>query len=113
VPRFRNKPIATNAILWSGDNFDAIVAFMSDRTTCEKDGSFLILHIDGIRTVVEEGEWIVEKPFYNIKKTYVILKPDVFDGSYDQVPEVCTACGCAAPNELHPHFLCDICIRNP
>jgi hypothetical protein len=86
--KFRKKPVVIDAVQWTGDNLDAVMAFCAGDATYElmaKGNSELVIGTleDGdameARHVASRGDWIIK----GVKGEFYPCKPDIFAATYD------------------------------
>jgi len=112
MPRFRKRPVVIEAILWSGDNYDEVMAFTKGNAgnfTDLRDDTIIIKTLEGDSPPVKKGTWIIK----GVEGEFYPCDARILDKTYDRVPEKCPACGRNKPEPTHPDFLCMTCIRNP
>jgi hypothetical protein len=118
MPKFRKKPLVVEAIQWTGDNYDDVMVFTEGNAGNITDlrGDTIVLLTREGKMSCPKGDWIVKEPNPTADRKFYPIKNEIFQKTYDQVPEKCTACGAREPSNLipaEPHFLCEVCIRNP
>jgi hypothetical protein len=86
--QFRKKPVVIEAVQWTGDNIDAVMAFCAGDATYElmaKGSSELVIATleDGAefdaRHVASRGDWIIK----GVQGEFYPCKPDIFSATYD------------------------------
>lgn len=117
MPLFRKKPLAVEAIFWSGDNYDDVVVFASGNAgnivDLRGEHTIVIRMRDSPAVMVARSEWIIKEPFPTPDRKFYTCEPSTFDKTHDQVPEKCPCCRTRSPQPTHPGFLCITCITNP
>ncbi len=78
--KFRKKPVVIDAVLWSGDNVDAVSEFLG-ATYIDIKLSTKSLFIHTLEGVMEasQGDWIIR----GVRGEFYPCKPDIFDATYD------------------------------
>lgn len=82
---FRKKPVAIEAIKWTGNNFEAIKAFDPD-VMLSGDGELIIPTLeDGkfvtAKHVATEGDFVIK----GVHGEFYFCKPDIFTETYEEV----------------------------
>lgn len=116
MPLFRKKPIAVEAILWTGDNYDQVAVFCggSAGNIVDLRGETIIILMRDVPSVeVAKGQWILKEPFPTDARKFYTCEASTFDKTFEPVPTWCTACGRNQPVPEHFAFLCETCIREP
>ncbi len=89
--KYRKKPVVIDAVQWTGDNLDTVLAFCAGDATYElmaKGNSELVICTleDGdaaeAKHVASRGDWIIR----GVKGEFYPCKPDIFAATYE--PEV-------------------------
>lgn len=81
MPLFRKKPVVIEAVQWTGDNFDEVVAFTSARAWRRVPGHDLKIDtLEGVMTADIE-DWIIK----GVKGEVYPCKPDIFEATYEAV----------------------------
>lgn len=81
MARFRKKPVIIEAIQWTGENREQVLAFCPSAYWTSRDG-MIVPTLEG-NHFANEGDWIIR----GIKGEFYPCKPDVFAATYDQVFE--------------------------
>ena len=84
---FRKKPVAIEAIQWTGQNLDDVMGFCAGNATYElmaRGNSELVISTleDGEGTaqhVASQGDWIIK----GVQGEFYPCKPDIFTATYD------------------------------
>lgn len=82
---FRKKPVSIIAIIWTGDNFDAVKAFAGDNAHL-KDGQLIIGTLeDGEGEVKAEhvatvGDYVIR----GVEGEFYFCKPHIFLKTYEE-----------------------------
>lgn len=85
---YRRIPTTTEAIQFTGDNFEEIIDEFGEtgiRLWTSMDQNVLIIKTtDGVTSFVRQGDWIIpdKKP-----NTFYPCKPDIFKATYELVEE--------------------------
>lgn len=77
--RCRTKPREVEAIRYTGDNYDEILALTQNHVNKEKYDDDLILVTDGWNIVVHVGDWIVKLDEYQFE----VFGNDEFNESFE------------------------------
>ena len=82
---FRKKPVTAAAIVWNGENFDAIKKFAGDNVSLE-NGELIIKTLeDGAdgkaKHVASIGDFIIR----GVEGEYYFCKPSIFEQTYEIV----------------------------
>lgn len=84
MPRFRKKPVEIDAVQWTGSNTAEVADFMGSSPGIGSDGQGAhwveIATLEGTMRA-DKGDWIIR----GIRGELYPCKPDIFEGSYDQV----------------------------
>ncbi len=111
MPLFRKKPVVIEAEQYK--EYGKLVPGMCNSQACFIKVSN-VPHVHTIHNnqivLLEIGDWIIPE---SDGEHYYPIKNIEIDRLYDRVPKICPACGCGAPEPMHPGFLCLTCIRNP
>jgi hypothetical protein len=79
MAKFRKKPVVVEAIQWTGDNAEEILAFCDDGQCAQwKSGEMAILTLEG-EMHATVGDWIVR----GVSNEYYPVKPDIFEATYE------------------------------
>ena len=83
MAKFRKKPVVIDAIQWTGKNWDAIAAWLTD---AEKINVVLNLPQRKIHVITLEGpinasvdDWLIR----GVKGEIYPCKPDIFEATYE------------------------------
>lgn len=82
---FRKKPVSISAIIWTGDNFDAVKAFAGDNAHL-KNGQLIIGTLeDGEGEVKAEhvatvGDYVIR----GVEGEFYFCKPNIFLKTYEE-----------------------------
>ena len=90
MPTFRKKPVIIEAIQWTGNNLQEIIAFLGD-SNIQNDknhyleesrlpGGLIIKTLEGEHQAAI-GDWIIK----GVQGEHYPCKPDVFDATYEPV----------------------------
>lgn len=80
--RYRKKPIEIYALQYLADKWDASAPPEFHEAVQHTDGKPWIGTLEGVLTV-SEGDWIIR----GVKGEFYPCKPDIFEATYDKVPE--------------------------
>jgi len=86
--KYRKKPVVIDAVQWTGENLDAILAFCAGDASYElmaRGNSELVISTleDGEGTaqhVASRGDWIIK----GVQGEFYPCKPDIFAATYDE-----------------------------
>lgn len=88
VNRYRKKPVVIEAIQWTGENLDAVMAF------CAGDATYTLMSKGNLELVIStledgsgfeaqhvasRGDWIIK----GVKGEFYPCKPDIFAATYE------------------------------
>lgn len=77
--KFRKKPVVIDAILWTGENVNEIMDFMSWRNAMHDVGTGLVIRTLEGSHHASPGDWIIK----GVKGEFYPCKPDIFDATYE------------------------------
>jgi hypothetical protein len=91
MPKFRKLPVEIDAIQWTGDNIEAVMAFMhpvepisvndlSHMRFTNADDLVGIQTLEGL-VVAGKGDWIIR----GVAGELYPCKPDIFEATYEPV----------------------------
>jgi hypothetical protein len=89
---YRKRPVQVNAIRWTGDNWDAICAFLDvpdnghgdeEALRADPDRMPVLIHTLEGDMRAELGDWIVE----GVHGEFYPVKPEIFAETYDHAPD--------------------------
>ena len=62
VMKYRKKPVVIEAVVWTGENFDQILALASSKAICVTNSGVTSLHIQTLEglMVASIGDWIIK-----------------------------------------------------
>lgn len=100
MPKFRKKPVVTDAVQWNGKNFDEVMNFMGENHGTKiayeateelalKTGEILFRTIHGEIAIARPGDWII--PEMDRADRFYPCKPDIFEQTYEPVDEITTS----------------------
>lgn len=104
--KYRKKPVVIEACRWTGQNGDEMAGFMGRPLNVANRGGgesvLLIVTLEGTMTA-DPGDWIIR----GIRGEYYPCKPDVFEKTYEHVPDApytppCEACKGPCEYPHHP-----------
>lgn len=82
--KFRNKPVAIEAIKWTGENFDAVKKFAGDHVKLEDDELVVVTLEDGKDKktcfVASKGDFVIKV----VQGEFYFCKPDIFKETYER-----------------------------
>ena len=82
MPKFIKKPVAVEAIKWTGDNLDAVKSFCSTATEAKVKGTIKVGTLeDGdneVEHIASKGDYIIK----GIAGEFYPCKPDIFKKTY-------------------------------
>jgi len=79
--KFRKKPIVIEAIQWTGENPDAVIAFLRDQSLeWDRKEAFTIYTLEG-NMRADKDDWIIK----GVKGEFYPCKPDIFSATYEEV----------------------------
>lgn len=79
MPKFRKKPVIIEAVQWTGNNGQEILAFCPNAKLHFSD-KLTIPTLEGEMTA-DAGDWIIK----GVKGEFYPCKPDIFSATYEQV----------------------------
>lgn len=86
MPKFVKKPVEIEAIQFTGDNYKEIREFTKANSVAVWDGQvvthLLINTLEGAMKA-QVNDWIIR----GVKGEYYPCKPDIFEATYDPVPQ--------------------------
>lgn len=115
VNKFRKKPVVIEAMQWTGDNLDALKEWGAPVTYLPASNRPNLGHALIIGTL-EDGpnseaihiadylDWIIK----GVKEEFYPCKPDIFEMTYEKIPEGMVLYNNAPPAEDHCPFCGDI-----
>jgi hypothetical protein len=80
--KFRKKLVVVEATQFTGDNGDAIAAFMGCQHPFIENGGLMIGTLEGVHRA-NPGDWIIK----GVKGEFYPCKPDIFAATYESVQE--------------------------
>jgi hypothetical protein len=78
--KFRKKPVAIDAVLWTGGNPNELTDFMGKHPKIVENKRMRITTLEGA-IYAEVGDWIIK----GVNGEYYPCKPDIFEKTYDKV----------------------------
>lgn len=88
MQRFRKKPAEIEALQFTGENADEVVAFIGptgskESARCHGDGPPWLIFIDTLegRMCAGRNDWIIR----GVKGEFYPCKPDIFEETYEAV----------------------------
>lgn len=88
MARYRKKPVEIEAVQFTGDNGDEVVAFTEgtgrlESAACYGDGPPYLVMIDTLegRMAAGRDDWIIR----GMQGEFYPCKPDIFDATYEAV----------------------------
>lgn len=82
--KFRKKPVAIEAIKWTGENFDAVKKFAGENVKLEDDELVVVTLEDGndnkAKHVASKGDFVIK----GVKGEFYFCKPDIFKETYER-----------------------------
>lgn len=78
MAKFRKKPVVIEAMQWTGENVDDVLAFMAPGGWVGGRGEIEVETIEGIMTA-KTGDWIIK----GVKGEFYPCKPDIFAATYE------------------------------
>ena len=78
MPKFRKKPVVVEAVLYTGENAEEVVAFAGDSTIDVENGVLRIKTLEGTMDA-SPGDWVIR----GVKGELYPCKPDIFDQTYE------------------------------
>lgn len=83
MPKFRKKPVAIEAVQWTGDNKDAIDAFVGHELDQSMGSKSLIIEtLEGDHRAAP-GDFIIK----GVQGEFYPCKPDIFAATYEAVED--------------------------
>lgn len=79
--KYQKKPVVVEAIIWTGDNFMEVDAFITVPHETYPSKGFVIIETPEGRTKAMVGDYIVK----GVKGEFYPCKPDIFQESHDPV----------------------------
>jgi hypothetical protein len=82
MPQYRKKPVVIEALQWTGENTDTVIAFIGDKATSYWGGGHAIMieTLEGTMRA-DRDDWIIK----GVKGEFYSCKPDIFAITYDPV----------------------------
>jgi hypothetical protein len=82
VPKFRKKPVEIEAIQFTGNNDDEVLAFVGKDAydPISNRPTIVIRTLEGNMTT-EVGDWVIR----GVKGEHYPCKPDIFEATYEEV----------------------------
>lgn len=81
--KYLKRPVVIEAVQWTGSNIGEVVAFAGQAAIPVDETGVVINTMEG-PLLAQRGWWIIK----GIKGEFYPCAPDVFDATYDTVPEV-------------------------
>jgi hypothetical protein len=81
--KFRKKPVVIEATQFTGDNGDAIAAFMGCQHPFIENGGLMIGTLEGVHRA-NPGDWIIK----GVKGEFYPCKPDIFAATYEPAQDI-------------------------
>lgn len=83
MPKFRKKPVVIEAMKWDG-KAETANAFIGEAygTDCKDKAAIIIPTLEGDHRG-EVGDWIIK----GVKGEFYPCKPDIFEATYESVPD--------------------------
>jgi hypothetical protein len=91
MTKFRKRPVVIEAVQWTGENVDEVLAFGNtgpmplwgdDFKIDRERGEAYILSLEGTHTA-SKGDWIIQ----GVKGEFYACKPDIFELTYESAQE--------------------------
>lgn len=77
---YRKKPVAVEAVQWTGENLQEILDFAKGAIVRRISNGIIIKTLEGGMTG-SPGDWIIK----GVKGEFYPCKPDIFAATYEQV----------------------------
>ena len=87
---YRKKPVVVGAVQWTGRPTREMNAFIGDRAVrMDGDGvtgndPLLVSTLEGEEMICSPGDWLIQ----GVKGELYPCKPDIFEATYEEFPEV-------------------------
>ena len=83
VQQFRKKPVVIEALRWTGENRDEIIAFVGDAARWPDSWPSSIFQIQTLEGAfhVERGSWVIK----GVRGEFYAVHPDIFEETYEPV----------------------------
>ena len=81
IEKYTKKPVAIEAIRWTGENLGEVIAFVGDHLHVESGISVLFIETLEGRLLVSPDDFIIK----GVKGEFYPCKPDIFRATYDPV----------------------------
>lgn len=81
--RFRKKPVAIEAIRWTGNNFDAVKKFAGDNVRIENGELVVVTLEDGKEGQAKHAATVGDYVIKGVQGEFYFCKPDIFAATYD------------------------------
>jgi len=82
MPKFIKKPVAIEAMKWTGDNLDAIKSFCSTAIEAKVEGTIKVGTLeDGdneVEHIASKGDYVIK----GVEGEFYPCKPDIFKKTY-------------------------------
>jgi hypothetical protein len=79
MAQYRKKPVAINAVQWTGNNLQEAAHFCSAADYTVSGQHLIIKTLEGDMTA-SPGDWIIR----GVKGEFYPCKPDIFAATYDE-----------------------------
>ncbi|KNX38082.1 hypothetical protein [Luteipulveratus halotolerans] len=90
MPEYRKKPVVIDAIQWTGQNADEVLAFTGsaarlESADCHGDGPPYLVAINTLegRMVAGRDDWIIR----GVQGEFYPCKSDIFEATYERVAD--------------------------
>lgn len=80
MAKFRKKPVEIEAVQFTGDNHDDVLAWMGARAAFTHGQEFFIETLEGDMRAAP-GDWIIR----GVQGEFYPCKPDIFEATYEAV----------------------------
>lgn len=80
--KFRKRPVTVEAVQWTRNTVSDVLLFLAGMSKGVHGGKLIINTLEGPITA-EYGDWIIK----GVKGEFYPCKPDIFELTYEPVPE--------------------------
>lgn len=78
--KYRKRPVVIDAVVWTGENTDEVLAFAESNSFIEAGSELLITTLEGVMHV-SPGDYVIR----GVVGEYYPCKPDIFQKTYEAI----------------------------
>ena len=82
---YRKKPVEIQAMVWTGDNYNAIKKWAGDNVSLDGDELVIVTLEDGSKGQAKHVATVGDYVIRGVKGEFYFCKPDIFKETYEKV----------------------------